>query len=130
LLTWGTASEENNLGFEIQRFGNLWMAVSFGDGHFFSGIIENQSTAEELEWTAYPNPATNEVIIKYKLPEDAKNPVLLISDSNGRTVLQKVLDVDVSLFIWNASDGKDGVYFYTLKYDNRIQQTKQILLMK
>jgi len=92
--------------------------------------IETMDTNLEVQWTAYPNPATNEVIIEYQLPDSAKNPVLLISDVNGNRILQKELDLEMNQFVWNSTDAKTGVYYYTLSFDEQIQQTKQLLLMK
>ncbi len=93
-------------------------------------IAPGKDQKEIVQWLAYPNPATNEVFIEYSLPNDVKNPVLLISDANGKVVLQQGLDIKLDKFIWNTSDHKDGMYFYTLRFNDQMQQTKQLLLMK
>jgi len=92
--------------------------------------IKEIDTNVGLQWNAYPNPATNEVIIEYALPENAENPVLLISDSDGHLVLQTYLDMQLDQYLWRSVNAPNGLYYYTLKYNGQIKHTKQLLLLK
>jgi hypothetical protein len=128
--------EEGRAGIRAQNV----LSFHYGFDYFREAILpefsaqgnedeESTKTATHL-WNAYPNPATNEVIIQYNIPEKAKNPVLLVHDSNGKIVLQQKLDPTNIQYIWEVTTLERGIYFYTLKYHERIQQTKQILLMR
>jgi hypothetical protein len=130
--------KEGRAGIRAQNM----LSFHYGFDYFREAILPElsaQGNAEEESakpkiatalWDAYPNPATSEVIIQYAIPEKAKNPILLVHDSNGKIVLQQKLDPANIQYLWEVTSLERGVYFYTLKYHERIQQTKQILLMR
>ncbi len=83
----------------------------------------------------FPNPFNPETMIQFSLP-DAGVVELSVVDVNGRNVRNLVQGVQQSgmhQVIWDGKDnfGKttaSGVYFYTLRYADKIEKRKMLLL--
>jgi trimeric autotransporter adhesin len=91
------------------------------------GIHEIITDKTEYLWQNIPNPFNNTTSIPYYVPDGSKG-VMQIMDANGKHVKEFVLqhgknDLDVSL-----ENLKSGIYFYSIKIDGKIMQTKKMML--
>jgi hypothetical protein len=88
---------------------------------------EMVSTAEveKVEVKIYPNPATSEINILYN-PEKLQYSTLIISDIQGKTVLQKALDDDKI----DVSDFPNGIYFLQILNENKVVFREKVVILK
>ncbi len=78
-----------------------------------------------------PNPFESVTEISFEIPEDAQNVILILNDLNGSfiktyTILQRGQG-SVNI---NGDDMDDGLYLYTLLIDNKVVDTKRMVLMR
>ncbi|MDP8322615.1 MAG: T9SS type A sorting domain-containing protein, partial [Candidatus Stygibacter australis] len=85
----------------------------------------------------YPNPFNPTITIVYKLAENIKNPLLEIFNIKGQLIKEYYLDEieGENAIIWNGKDKNDnqmssGVYFYRLRNNGKIVETRKMTLIK
>ena len=85
----------------------------------------------------YPNPFNPTITIVYKLAENIKNPLLEIFNIKGQLIKEYYLDEieGENALIWNGKDKNDnqmssGVYFYRLRNNGKIVETRKMTLIK
>jgi hypothetical protein len=155
LLTWQTASEENNRGFEIERSsdGKNWENIGFVEGHGTTQETKNYTYFDET-----PNSGNNYyrlkqvdfdgqfeysdiVNIKYKVLDDElnifPNPVqneLNIVNTQGQATIYNSLGQSVqsfsilnSPFSINTTDLPKGQYILRIQQENGQFTTKQFI---
>ena len=76
------------------------------------GITENKT--ENLSVEVFPNPATERVKFKYKLPSGQTQGKLTIYSSSGILIRGFVLMAMQGQIVYNTSTLPNGVYFYTV----------------
>ena len=77
----------------------------------------------------YPNPFVGQTTIPYQLPKDTKSARLMITNSTGQMV--KILELSTDgreSFQFDASSLVSGTYNYTLIVDDKVVQTKQMVV--
>ena len=80
--------------------------------------------------TAMPNPAQTWVVFNYTLPEDAKtSAVVTITDMLDTVVGQFETGSAAGEHVWNCTDVKSGVYYYTIVCDG-LKQTGKLVIAK
>jgi hypothetical protein len=87
--------------------------------------ITSVEEAEKDNIKIYPNPATSEINILYN-PEKLQHSTLIISDIQGKRVLQKALNddkIDVSNF-------PNGLYFLQILNDNKVVFREKVVILK
>ncbi|HRI20059.1 MAG TPA: T9SS type A sorting domain-containing protein [Panacibacter sp.] len=72
-----------------------------------------QLNIEKLTMQASPNPAKEYVTITYSGMQDKKIS-LMVYDSNGKTILNKVLETGKNIFTFNISQQPAGVYYVVI----------------
>ena len=77
--------------------------------------------------TAVPNPAQTWVVFGYTLPEDATNAVVTVTDMLGTTVGQFETGSAAGEYVWNCTDVKPGIYYYTIVCDGMTQTGKLVI---
>lgn len=80
----------------------------------------------------YPNPFNPSTRIRFGLPQSGQ-VLLTVHNILGQEVARLVQDVraaGVHETVWNARNLASGLYFYRLKVDNRVIETKKMLLLK
>lgn len=80
-----------------------------------------------------PNPVTgNEVKLTYNLTGKGSNAVILLSDNNGRPVLQQRVAVQRGLNQLTLQTGalKGGIYIVTLQLAGGVSESKKLILVK
>jgi hypothetical protein len=100
-----------------------------GIDDFNSGINVG---APKAMLACYPNPASQNTTMKYRIIEDATVSIN-IYDVNGRkvaTLVNQKQDAGTYELPWNAENATSGVYFATLATNNKNIQTIKIILTK
>jgi hypothetical protein len=90
-----------------------------------SGIVNAKTTANNIN--AYPNPATDKVIIKYSLSKNAPAK-LVLKNLMGTTLYTTPLNAGSDKVSIDISQYASGIYFYSLLIDGRIVSTKKLLV--
>lgn len=78
----------------------------------------------------YPNPFNPSTTIQFSLPFEIVNPIIEIFNIKGQLVEQIVVYSNQSSIEWNAVNLASGIYFYRIKGDNQISQSKKMILLK
>jgi hypothetical protein len=78
-----------------------------------------------------PNPFNESAEIAFYLPQSVQNAMLCIYDMNGRQLSQNAITQRGNAsFVVNGSQYGAGMYLYSLIADNRIVDTKRMILTK
>jgi hypothetical protein len=94
----------------------------------------NTSEIVTVDLSNYPNPFTNTTTIQFKLPKNAKNPILSIYDIYGKIIRQYSI-ANKNIQQW---DGKNdfgnvvpgGIYLYQISYGNNYSSIKKLLFLE
>jgi hypothetical protein len=89
------------------------------------GITTTKTMVNQI--TAYPNPATNRVTIKYSLGKNAPAK-LVLKNLMGTTLYTTPLNAGSDNVSIDVSQYASGIYFYSLLIDERIVSTKKLLV--
>ena len=143
-LSWRTATEINNYGFEIERCSDMqnWNNIGFVEGHgnssspysyFFTDrnavggnklkyrlkqvdINGNYKYSNEIEVEIVPNPFNPNTTIRYQLPKESKI-VIKIYDILGaevKTILNDIKEPGIYEVVLNPQSLPSGTYFYRI----------------
>lgn len=78
-----------------------------------------------------PNPFESVTEISFEIPEDAQNVILILNDLNGFFIkTYTILQRGRGSVIINGDDMDDGLYLYTLLIDNKVVDTKRMVLSR
>ena len=77
--------------------------------------------------TAVPNPAQTWVAFSYTLPENATNAVVTVTDMLGTIVGQFETGSATGEYVWNCTEIKPGIYYYTIVCDGMTQTGKLVI---
>ncbi len=91
-----------------------------------NGIAEEAALGASLS-DAYPNPATTDFSVGYHMNTFAKSEIV-ISDVLGKKVQQIKLSEKEGVVTVNASQLKEGIYFYALIVNNQVIATRKIII--
>jgi hypothetical protein len=111
-------------------FGTLTFvtdAVSVDDTSPVRGIPKDITLYQN-----YPNPFNPETRIMYTLPNTAQVN-LSVYNMLGQRVAVLVNNTQVAgryEVVWNANAASSGLYFYQLQVDNKLIETKRMILLK
>ncbi len=80
----------------------------------------------------YPNPFNQSTIIKYQLsrPSFVGIKIYDVSGKELTTLINKYQQSGTHEIIFNANNYSSGVYFYSMFTDNKLSDTKKLLLIK
>ncbi len=76
----------------------------------------------------YPNPATKNISIDYRIPSSIKNSKLILFDLYGNIVLEKCLEINSSKLETDITGLQSGIYFYTILLDNRMYSARKLII--
>lgn len=93
----------------------------------FLGNPENIVKSAKVS-NAYPNPATSNVYIDYRLPSNVSNAKIKISNLLGNTMDVVDLIAQEGKATVNVSNLKNGVYFYSLMINNSATVTRKFVV--
>jgi hypothetical protein len=91
------------------------------------GRPDNMVKAAKIS-NAYPNPATSNIYIDYKLPSNVSNAKIKISNLLGNTIEVVDLTTYEGKASFNVSNLKNGVYFYSLMINNSATITRKFVV--
>ncbi len=93
------------------------------------GIVGIQPLTESSTETAhfFPNPANDQLKLKYTLPVGAQKAEIKIYDLQGKLIDELTITNDFD-FIYLPSDYNSGLYLYTLLVDGKVIKTEKIIL--
>jgi hypothetical protein len=77
----------------------------------------------------FPNPATDQLRLKYKLPEGSHLAEMKIYDTTGK-VVDEFKVTDTFDFIYLPTNYNNGLYLYSLIVDGKVVKTEKIVLNK
>ncbi len=92
--------------------------------------IKEESKVEGNLSSIYPNPVSSSSIINYTLDVTAKHAKITVSDILGKEVKQIPLNEKQGNVQINSNEFEAGVYFYSLKVDDKIITTKKLIITK
>jgi len=87
------------------------------------------ANAMGLKVTTEPNPATNWVAFNYELPIDCEKATLIITNTEGKTIDEFILNSQTNQKVWNTSQLKAGTYVYEL-ISKDFKYTGKIVIIK
>jgi len=110
------------------------------DGKMVKAVIETPADALPEEFSLdqnFPNPFNPTTTINFALPEpgDVKLLVFNLLGQEVRTLTSGVMEPGAYKVVWNSLDNtgqkvSTGLYFYRLVVDNKVIQTRKMLLLK
>jgi len=104
---------------------SAWVEV-----HFDGVAVGIQNSAPSLSQVSnpFPNPAVNEAKIMYSFPENSINAKFILNDLLGSKILEENINKPQGTYIINTSYLKDGIYFYSLYNNEKIIQTRKLIV--
>jgi hypothetical protein len=90
----------------------------------------NNGQMEPASVEAQPNPAKQHTVFRYRLPEDAEQGQILVTDIDGRTIVSLVINTNTGSVEWNNIGLKEGIYFYSLVTGNTTTSTKRLVIVR
>jgi hypothetical protein len=122
----------NHTGYDILALRKLY------DQGVGTPVMEEEIPELETQLCkGYPNPFNPEVTIEYNLSSNIQNPQIEIFNLKGQLVRSYNLEdaEGQNSITWNGRDSNDnsvssGVYFYSLKNNGQVLETRKITLLK
>ncbi len=78
----------------------------------------------------YPNPAINNAMVNYTLPENHQRASIVVTNMLGSRVKEITLSTAEGQARIPVADMTNGIYFYSLVVDDRIIQTRKFIVKK
>ena len=88
--------------------------------------IETIPSASKLR--AYPNPASDNVMVEYAISGNVSKAQLVIKNMLGATLYTKNIDINANKVKLDVSEYPAGIYFYSIEADGRPLVTKKLLV--
>ena len=112
-------------------------ALDSGTAYIFDNEVTNIKDEQNLPivfelFQNYPNPFNPTTTIKYSIPETGF-VTLILYDILGKEVMTLVGDTQKRGYYeqkFNAENFTSGIYFYRLKIDSKISDTKKMILLQ
>jgi type IX secretion system substrate protein len=76
----------------------------------------------------YPNPATNEVNIKYTIPGEVETASIKLVNLLGSVVEEQIIESGTNQVAIDISELVDGIYFYSVFLNNEMYITKKFIV--
>jgi len=76
-----------------------------------------------------PNPFKNNTTIPYYVPPGSTGSIFIV-DMNGKLIEKFELDSDKNQLEISLKQYRSGVYFYSIKIDGQVKQTRQMVLVE
>jgi len=112
-----------------------------GDGEFADdnngdGVIDsgdwltglNELDGDDVELSAYPNPASDNLTVKYSVVGSATNITLNVYDVLGQEIVSNNLSGNKGSVKLNLESVNSGVYFYAIKVAGKTVRTERFIV--
>jgi len=96
-----------------------------------TGIEDTKSANTPILYQNAPNPFNRESSIRYRLPASITNAMLSVFDLRGKLLRTYKLDPSSGLesdILISAGEFQPGMYLYSLIADNRLIDTKEMVI--
>ncbi len=94
-------------------------------------VLDKNSIGSAKLYDNVPNPFYLSTEIKFEIPENSVSAKLIICDMQGMEIRSfPIAQKGLSMVTINGSDLKAGMYLYTLLVNNRIIETKRMILTR
>lgn len=103
---------------------STWVDVTFNITN--PNMVSLDEAKKETSLSLFPNPATTELNIK--LNSNEHNKRVEIINLLGKQVYNKIVPTDNANFKINTSNFKPGIYFVSVKSDNKAIKTEKIII--
>lgn len=101
--------------------------LQVSDNNHFS-ILRQGSEYKSVDISpAYPNPASTSTTLEYMIPDGA-NGKLLLRNLTGNLVREVNLEKSAGKIVINTFDLKEGLYFYSVLLNNRVELTRKLMV--
>jgi len=77
-----------------------------------------------------PNPANGSTTISYYIPAVIKSAQVIITDMNGKTIKQQIIEATTNSFTFNTGNLSSGTYTYTLYCDGKQIESRNMVVSK
>lgn len=97
----------------------------------FQGTVGIEDISAVVKIDAFPNPASNNVSFVYSVPSQVESQKIIIRNMLGAIV--KTIDLgdkSTGKKQINIEDLKDGIYFYSVLANNKICQTRKLIIKR
>jgi len=91
---------------------------------------EKSPITDNPKLNAIPNPASDDVVIQYQLPQGANYGILKVLDITGREVYKTDVITSLDKIYLSTKDWANGMYYYSLTVNNQIIGVKTIVIAK
>ncbi|MFH1321970.1 MAG: T9SS type A sorting domain-containing protein [Bacteroidota bacterium] len=82
------------------------------------------------DFTVFPNPSSNKTTIEYHLPNEINQAEIILTDSRGIEVKRYHVDNNFCNIVIDQNEIAPGLYFYTLIAQDKILNSKKIIIIK
>lgn len=98
--------------------------------HFYASPtgIQEAVTGENKLTAAYPNPASSIASLNYSLKSNVQSAKIVMYDMIGAMVKEITLDDKQGTVKLNVGDIPTGIYFYSLVADNKVINTRKLIV--
>lgn len=90
----------------------------------------NILTAETTNLQAVPNPAVQETVFHYRLPEGVEQAQIIITATDGRVVERIAVGAERNQIRWSTKNCKSGLYIYHLVIDTKTISSGRLVIIK
>jgi hypothetical protein len=94
-----------------------------------TGLQDVASNGASLQQNS-PNPFSQSTVIRYTLPQTGKQAQLVVSSTSGQIVRQIPLQAGTDRITIEGGSLSAGIYYYSLYVNNRLIDTKKMILTK
>jgi len=95
-----------------------------------SSVVPSASNEVSLAVQISPNPATDHIVVHYRLPENSSQPIFFIRSLQGQVIRQYGLtDLSGSLSC-SLRDIQPGIYLYGLEEAGKVLQTGKVVVTR
>jgi len=95
--------------------------------NYLMSDLKPSPPVENLSFIIYPNPASNSLTIKSE--EDFENPLVIVTDLNGKNIFSKRIP-NVSDHEINCESWDNGIYYLTIYSGQVRKQTMSLIILK
>ncbi len=82
------------------------------------------------DYRAFPNPAIDKLNVEYKLPSGVVNPILIVFDINGKTIIRQQISSDAGTTQLNIAELPSGLFFWRIEADGEILHSDKFSIVR
>ncbi|MDB4533983.1 T9SS type A sorting domain-containing protein [Vicingaceae bacterium] len=91
-------------------------------------VSVNEISKENLRLSAFPNPATNNLTVSYKINKSFNNASVELFDVLGQKLISNELSSNAGDVMLDVSNLNAGIYFYTVRVDGNAIRTERVIV--